>query len=159
MRYYFILSALALVAVFIYNTIVLFGNVNYMTKKISAFSKDFLDKINGLLLSEKTRLESELSKFTTKNKHIKGDYDAEFPEYGDKDDENAQEIAQYTADKPMEIALEKELRDVNKSLERLKKDDYGVCKYCDKPIDEKRLLARPTSGACVSCKKALTDEI
>lgn len=130
-----------------------------MAKKISAFSHEFLDKIKKLLLSEKIRLENELAKFTTKNKHVKDDYDAEFPEYGDKEDENALEVAQYTADKPMEIALEKELRDVNKSLERLKKDDYGICKYCDKAIDEKRLLARPTSGACVSCKKALTDEI
>ena len=130
-----------------------------MAKKISAFSQEFLDKIKDLLLSEKTKLESELSKFTAKNPHVKGDYDAQFPEYGDKEDENAQEVAQYTADKPMEIALEKELRDVNKSLERLKKGDYGICKYCDKAIDEKRLLARPTSGACVSCKKALTDEI
>lgn len=130
-----------------------------MAKKIGAFSKEFLDKIKNLLLSEKIRLENELGKFTTKNKHVKGDYDAQFPEYGDKEDENAQEVAQYTADKPMEIALEKELRDVNKSLERLKKEDYGICKYCDKAIDEKRLLARPTSGACVSCKKALTDEI
>lgn len=134
-------------------------NVKYMAKKTSAFSKEFLDKIKDLLLLEKTRLESELGKFTTKNKHVKDDYDAQFPEYGDKEDENAQEVAQYTADKPMEIALEKELRDVNKSLDRLKKDDYGICKYCAKPIDEKRLLARPTSGACVSCKKALTDEI
>ncbi|MBI5222007.1 MAG: TraR/DksA family transcriptional regulator [Candidatus Magasanikbacteria bacterium] len=130
-----------------------------MVKKTSAFSEEFLDKINKQLLSEKARLENELEKFTTKNAHVAGDYDATFPEYGDKEDENALEVAQYTANKPLEIALEKELRDVNKSLDRLKKDDYGICKYCDKPIDEKRLLARPTSGACVSCKKALTDEI
>ena len=35
----------------------------------------------------------------------------------------------------------------------------GICKYCDQPIDEKRLRARPTSGACISCKKTLTDEV
>lgn len=130
-----------------------------MAKKTSAFSQEFLDKIKKLLLSEKTRLENELAKFTTKNPHTADDYDATFPEYGDKEDENALEVAQYTANKPLELALEKELRDVNKSLDRLKKGDYGVCKYCDKQIDEKRLLARPTSGACVSCKKALTDEV
>lgn len=130
-----------------------------MVKKTGAFSQEFLDKIKKSLLSEKIRLENELAKFTTKNPHTADDYDATFPEYGDKEDENALEVAQYTANKPLELALEKELRDVNKSLDRLKKDDYGICKYCDKPIDEKRLLARPTSGACVSCKKALTDEI
>jgi len=130
-----------------------------MAKKMNAFSEEFLDKIKKQLLSEKARLENELGKFTTRNAHVADDFDATFPEYGDKEDENALEVAQYTADKPMEIALEKELRDVNKSLDRLKKGDYGICKYCDKAIDEKRLLARPTSGACVSCKKALTDEI
>jgi len=126
--------------------------------KIASFSKDFLQKIEEQLKQEKVRLEKELAKFTNKNQHVAGDYDATFPEYGDKEDENAQEVAQYTTNKPLEIALESELRDVGKSLERLKKGDYGVCKYCKKPIDEKRLLARPTSGACVSCKKTLTQE-
>lgn len=126
--------------------------------KAQAFSQDFLQKIEEQLKQEKVRLEKELAKFTTKNPHVSGDFDATFPEYGDKEDENAQEVAQYTTNKPLEIALESELRDVGKSLERLKKGDYGVCKYCKKPIDEKRLLARPTSGACVSCKKTLTQE-
>jgi len=129
-----------------------------MTKQKSSHSPEFLQKIKDILISEKERLEKELAKFTTKNKHVSGDYDATFPDYGDKDDENAQEVAQYTANKPLEIALEKELRDVGKSLDRLEKGSYGVCKYCDQPIEEKRLLARPTSGACVSCKKTLTEE-
>ncbi|MBU2542263.1 hypothetical protein KJ785_01735 [Patescibacteria group bacterium] len=129
-----------------------------MAKKKIAHGKEFLNKIKILLASEKERLEKELAKFTTKNKHGEGDYDATYPEYGDKDDENAQEVAQYTANKPLEIALEKELRDVGKSLDRLEKGTYGVCKYCDQLIDEKRVMARPTSGACVSCKKTLTEE-
>jgi len=129
-----------------------------MVKKKNAHGQDFLKKMKELLLSEKERLEKELAKFATKNRHVSGDYDATYPEYGDKEDENAQEVAQYTANKPLEIALEKELRDVNKSLERLGAKKYGVCKYCDEPIEEKRLMARPTSGACVSCKKTLTQE-
>ncbi len=129
-----------------------------MVKKKNAFSKEFLVKIKEVLLGEKERLEKELAKFTKKNVHVEGDYDASFPEFGDKEDENALEVAQYTTNKPLEISLEKTLRDVNKSLDRLEKGDYGVCKYCDNPIEEKRLLARPTSGACVSCKKTLTQE-
>ncbi|MEK7623573.1 MAG: TraR/DksA C4-type zinc finger protein, partial [Patescibacteria group bacterium] len=71
----------------------------------------------------------------------------------------AREVAEYTANKPLEVTLENTLRDINKALERLNKGTYGICKYCDHPIDEKRLLARPTSSACVSCKKTLTDEV
>jgi len=129
-----------------------------MVKKKNAFSKEFLVKIKEVLLGEKENLEKELAKFTKKNAHVDGDYDASFPEFGDKEDENALEVAQYTTNKPLEISLEKTLRDVNKSLDRLEKGDYGVCKYCDSTIEEKRLLARPTSGACVSCKKTLTQE-
>lgn len=126
--------------------------------KTAGFSKEFLENIEKLLGEEKVRLEKELAKFTTKSEHVAGDFDATFPEYGDKEDENALEVAQYTTNKPLEIALENELRDVNKSLERLECGKYGICKYCGKSIDEKRLEARPTSGACVSCKKTLTQE-
>lgn len=128
-----------------------------MTKK-SSYDKQFLDKMHQVLLDEKARLERELSKFAKKNPNVKGDYDASFPEYGDKDDENAQEIAQYTVNKPLEIALEKELRDVNTAMKLFDKGVYGVCKYCDNPIGEKRMKARPTSSSCVACKKTLTQE-
>ena len=128
-----------------------------MTKKIS-YSKNFLEKMEQILIKEKESLQKELNKFTKKNVHVAGDYDATFPEYGDKDDENAQEVAAYTTNKPLEISLEKSLRDVNKALERIGTGNYGFCKYCKDPIGEKRLEARPTSSACVSCKKSLTDE-
>jgi RNA polymerase-binding transcription factor DksA len=123
------------------------------------FNKDFLNKIKTTLLQEKDRLEKELNKFTKRNAHASDDYDSTFPEYGDKDDENAAEVAEYAAEVPLEESFEKTLRDVNISLKRLDEGTYGVCKYCKKPIEEKRLLARPTSSACVSCKKAITQEV
>lgn len=126
---------------------------------MAKLTKEFIEKVKNVLLESKERLEKELNKFTKKNPNVSGDFDTTYPEYGDKDDENAQEITQYTNNKPVEIALEKELRDVKKSLKRLEEGTYGICKYCDEWIDEKRLLARPTSGSCVGCKKALTDEV
>lgn len=127
-----------------------------MTKKLAAA---FVAKMKDSLEQEKTRLESELNKFTKKNPHVDGDFDATYPEYGDKSDENAQEISQYLTNKPLEMQLEKALRDVNKALTNLEKGTYGICKYCDNPIEEKRLEARPTSSSCVSCKKTLTQEV
>ncbi len=122
-------------------------------------SEQFIKTLNDSLLSEKVRLENELSKFTKKNPNVEGDFEATYPEYGDKSDENAQEITQYLTNKPLEMQLEKMLRDVTKTLERMEAGDYGMCKYCDEPIEEKRLIARPTSSACVSCKKTLTQEV
>ena len=129
-----------------------------MTKK-SAFTAQFLNDIKTKLLQEKERLLNDLAQFTTKNTHVQDDYDASFPEYGDESDDNAREIADYTANKPLEISIENTLRDISKALASLDKGTYGICKYCDQPIDEKRLMARMTSGSCVSCKKTLTDEV
>ena len=123
-----------------------------MTKKLnSTFSESFLEKIKEILLKEKARLAKETVE-------IGGVDEAVFPEYGDDEDENAREIADFTASKPLEVALENELRDVKKSLKRLTEGTYGICKYCDNVIDEKRLLARPTSSSCVSCKKTVSQE-
>lgn len=130
-----------------------------MKMKTKPFTNEFIAKISKLLEKEKITIQKELLKFAKKNPHNKDDFDARFPEFGNEEDDNAREIADYTANKPLEITLEKTLRDVNKSMERIKKGSYGICKYCDKPIDQKRLLARPMSSACVSCKKTITDEI
>lgn len=128
------------------------------TKTPQVFSEEFLETIKTSLEELKVRLGSELSTLATKDTPAKGDLDASFPKYGDSEDDNAREVADYTTNKPLEITLEKTLVDVGKALERLSKGAYGICKYCDQPIAEKRLLARPTSSACVSCKKTLTDE-
>lgn len=130
-----------------------------MAKNKTTLDTALLAKIKDMLLADQKNLQEELSHIAKKSSHASGDYDTVMSDYGDKDDENAMEVAEFTANKPLEISLEKTLRDVQKSLERVDKGTYGVCKYCDQMIDEKRLLARPTSSACVSCKKTLTDEV
>lgn len=125
-----------------------FLNISMTKKTKSPFSDDFLQKIKELLLTEKARLSKETGIID----------DTAFPEYGEGEDDNAREIADFTANKPVEITLENELRDVLKSLKRLQEGTYGICKYCDQPIDDKRLLARPTSSSCVSCKKTVAQE-
>ncbi|MBT4153124.1 MAG: TraR/DksA family transcriptional regulator [Candidatus Magasanikbacteria bacterium] len=118
----------------------------------------FLADMKTALEAKKIKLTEELSNFASKDAHVDGEYNANFPEYGNEDDENAREIADFTANKPLEMAMEKELRDIGKSLQRIEEKTYGICKYCEEPIAEKRLQARPTSGSCVSCKKTLTQE-
>ena len=118
-----------------------------------------LATIKNLLLEEKKRLETELAQFTDRSKHNTDDFDSKFPQFGDKPEENAAEVATYSDELGLEHTLEKELRDVNETLKKLENGAYGICKYCQKPIDEKRLLARPTSSACIKCKKTLTQEL
>lgn len=119
-------------------------------------SKDILKQITDKLETEKKRLEDELAKFASKNAKEEGDYEAEFPEYGDEEDDNALEVSDYSNKLSLERALEEQLKDVNRSLDRIKEGTYGICHYCRKPIQEKRLLIRPESGACIECKSTLS---
>ena len=123
-------------------------------------SKQDLEEIQKQLSEEKTRIESELGLIADKNDDVADgqEYDARFNDVGDEVDDSVQEVAAYQVNKSLEITLEKRLRDIKKTLERMEKGDYGVCKYCDEQIDINRLKARPTSGSCVSCKKALKHE-
>ncbi len=118
----------------------------------NAFDKEFIEKIKNQLLAEKSRLEKELAEFTQKNPHNAADYDANFPTIGDAEDENAAEVATYGDNLTLERTLESALRDVNAALKRIEEGNYGICKYCGKPIDPKRLEARPASSACMECK-------
>ncbi len=117
------------------------------------------NEFKNLLLQEKKRLESELAKFAERNIHNAEDFNAQFPQYGDEYDENAAEVASYNDYLALERTLEKDLQDVNGALTRIEDGSYGTCKYCKETIDEKRLLARPSSSSCVACKKLLKQEI
>lgn len=122
--------------------------------------KALIEDLKQSLLSEKTRLEQELSSFTHRNpKAANTDFEADFPNMGDKEDENASEVAQFSDNLSLEGELEKALRDVESALKAIEKGTYGDCKYCGNAIDERRLRARPTSTSCIQCKKTLTQEL
>jgi len=116
-----------------------------------------IKEIEKQLLEQKQRLLDDLSKLSRQDAHEADNLSSKFPEYGDKPDENAQEISDYSTNVMAEKVLEKSLEDINKALERIKKGTYGICKYCGNLINEKRLLARPTAGACITCKTELQE--
>lgn len=120
-----------------------------------ALDKKFIKQIEAKLLAEKKQIENDLADFTVKQgKESK----AIFPEYGDHSGENAAEVMSYDSDLSVKNTLEKTLRDINSSLKRVKDGDYGKCKYCAKDISPKRLEIRPTSSACIECKKKFSGE-
>jgi DnaK suppressor protein len=109
------------------------------------------------LLAEKKRLEDQLAQFAAKDGADA--YEVNFPQIGDKDDENAAEVDTYSTNLALERTLRTALRDVQSALKRIEDNTYGFCKYCGQEIELKRLQARPVSSACVECKKRLTQEV
>lgn len=117
----------------------------------------FLVQIKAKLNDERARLVRELTDLgwseDQAGQHV------EWQETGTSDDDNALEVTAMADEVSLVERLKSELRDTDKAIATVDKGNYGVCKYCGKEIDEKRLLARPTSSSCIECKKTLTQEI
>lgn len=122
--------------------------------------KEILEKIKKKLSERKEQIGKQLRQITSgrKAKSINIDADLSFPQYGDKEDENAAEVASYSDTVSLEHTLKKVLRDINGALKRIEKGGYGICKYCNEEINEKRLLARPDSSACMACKTRISKQ-
>lgn len=116
-----------------------------------------LAEIKDQLIKQREQLLNDLSSISRQDSHESDERSAAFPEYGDKPDENAQEISDYSTNIVTQKVLEKSLEDVKKALERIEKGEYGTCKYCKNPINVKRLMARPTASSCISCKTELQE--
>lgn len=112
-------------------------------KFIKARQSD-LEKRRQELLKE---LESDAVQVTD------NDYNAKFEDFGDKDDENAAEVATFEKNLSLEKTLEVSLYNVNKALKKIEEGNYGLCEKCGQLIDPKRLEAFPSAGACMDCKK------
>lgn len=119
--------------------------------------KEVVDQIKTELLARKEQILNELKDVSKQDDHDADNMGAKFPEYGDKPDENAQEISDYTTNVMTEKVLEHTLGDIEGALKRINDGTYGICKYCQKPISQKRLLARPVASACIACKTELQE--
>lgn len=126
-----------------------------LVTKEGMINPETLNKIKAELLLEKEGVEKKLKSISQIDNREADNRSAQFPEYGDKADENAQEISDFTTTVATQSILEKSLNDIEGALDRIDKGTYGVCKYCKNPINEKRLVARPTAGSCIACKTEL----
>lgn len=128
-----------------------------MTKEKELTNED-INKIKGELIERRTQILKDLEDIVDKKEGGKGSK-VKFPEYGDKSDENAQEIGEYTTNLATDKVLEGTLKDIDSTLKRMEDKTYGTCKYCDEEIPKKRMLARPVASACIECKTKLQNQL
>lgn len=127
-------------------------------KKTNKLTPETLREITKALEERKTQITKELGKITKEDKYEHEEHRVVFPDYGDKNDENANEIATFTDNLSLGKSLEGTLKDIESTLARIKSGKYGTCKYCKEPISADRLKIRPASSACIACKKRLKGE-
>ena len=110
-----------------------------------------LAELKEALLKEKTSLENDLGKIAKPVNQTTGDYETSFADIGTDREDNASEGEQYTDDLPVEMALEKKLKDVLEALDEMEKETYGICKNCNQEISLDRLRANPAARTCIKC--------
>lgn len=112
---------------------------------------ELVDKLKKGLETKKAEITRELLVFTDETNKSTGNFDTVFPNYGDHPDENAQEVNSYEDMLPVEYTLEKDLANINRALEKIEKNIYGVCDNCGQAIDVKRLEVFPEAAICIQC--------
>ena len=93
---------------------------------------------------EKTRLESELSRFADST-GVSGSYETRIGDMGTDPDENASEVEEYVDNLGLEQNLEGQLKDVNDALTKIEQGNYGICEETGKEIALDRLEAYPAA--------------
>lgn len=120
-------------------------------------TKEMIEIIRTDLITRKNQITRDLKEVSKEDHHEADNLGVKFPEYGDKPDENAQEITDYSTNLLTEKVLEKTLEDIDGALKRIEDGSYGVCKYCRQQINAKRLMARPVASSCIACKTELQE--
>jgi DnaK suppressor protein len=109
-----------------------------------------LRRLTAMLEEEQVQIESELAEFAVRNPLIKDDYVTHI-EPAENSEEKAEKLADYAVNKSEEEVLETRLRDVEKALERIEAETYGICSKCGLEIELERLEALPSANLCATC--------
>lgn len=111
-----------------------------------------LEELKRALTVERDRLVSELKGLAQPDAAVAGEWHTRFPKFEPTEtgshaalDEEADEVEEYETRLAAEGSLETRLLQVNRALERIRLDTYGVCPMCKKPIPEERLRANPAA--------------
>ncbi len=114
-------------------------------------TKDELQKLDELLEQEEKSLIDQLNRIANKNPLVPGDFTVRTPNYGDEDDENAQEVTDLDKNFALTQELETKLNSVKKTRQKIKDGTYGRCDNCGSDIAPERLKAIPESTKCITC--------
>ncbi len=108
-------------------------------------------QLKDKLFTEKKRIISQLKEMTQEDTFNKDKVQVKWKETGNKDEDNAVEVANFQDSISLERNLEENLEKIEKALEKIEKEEYGKCEKCSRDIEEERLMAYPEAMVCLKC--------
>lgn len=110
-----------------------------------------LKKLKEDLLAEKVEIERELRVIASENPLVKGDFDVKVDNLGESMEDAAQEMGELDRNQAMVDELERRLKDIIHTIEKIDGGQYGKCDNCSSEIQPSRLKAMPVASLCISC--------
>jgi RNA polymerase-binding transcription factor DksA len=108
-------------------------------------NQEFIEEMKAKLEEEKGRLVSELHK----EAHVAdGEIQANYPDYGRNEEDNATEMEDYQANLATTTAIKERLEEIEVALQRMESNTYGVTED-GQDIPENRLRANPAATTLV----------
>ena len=105
------------------------------------------------LLKEQAVLEKELESVGRINPENPNDWEPVANDLNiDKaeDEERAAGITDFEEQSAVEFTLEERWNNVKAALARIENNTYGVCRVCNKTIEDARLHANPSADTCIT---------
>lgn len=115
------------------------------------------NELKNILLTEKARLERELSGVGHKNPDIEGDWEPSAPDLNNPTadvNDVADSIEAFEGNAAIEVELEARMLEVDAALARIEAGTYGICRICGMEIEEARLHANPAASTCIAHREA-----
>jgi len=114
--------------------------------------QEFIQTSKQKLLEKKERLSKQLEDLTHDKKFDKNKVQVKWEDIGDKDEDNAGEVADFQDKLSLERELEESLEKINNALKKIEEGTYGKCKKCGGEIQKARLEAYAEAEQCIKCQ-------
>ncbi len=124
------------------------GSLYHYLKSMNTHEPKFIEEMKDALLLEKKQLLSELGQISHKKD---GNYEATYPDYERDEEANAMEVADFEANNATTEATEKRLQEVDRALQSITNNTYGVTADGEF-IPEERLRANPAANTVIKPK-------
>lgn len=109
------------------------------------------EEFRNLLLEKKKNIIKKLSQFYNESKEIETDTALDVVDKAE---------TYYTKEFLLGLtdSEREQLTMIDQALERLEKDEFGICQICHKEIGKKRLQIIPWTPYCISCQEKKENE-
>jgi RNA polymerase-binding transcription factor DksA len=111
----------------------------------------FIAEMKDKLEEERAELRKRIGFSDSEDQNKNDEFHAKLPQYGDSEEDNASEVAQYQDDLSLEGNLQGRLAEVEKALDKMEEGNYGKCDHCGEEIPRERIAVNPAAAVCVKC--------